>query len=122
MKFRVTSKSPEGEETKRVLEAASRFAVYEQVEKEGGVVVSVQEGSGTFLPAWTQMTIGTGINTDEKITFTKNLAAMIAAGLTLTRALSVIERQTKNKALKKIVMDLEGEVKKGSSFHETLAR
>jgi len=122
MKFCVTSKSPEGEEIKRVIDAPSRFAVYEQVEKEGGVVVSVQEGSGTMMPAWTQMTIGTGVKTDEKITFTKNLAAMIAAGLTLTRALSVIERQTKNKALKKIVMDLEEEVKKGSSFHEALAR
>jgi len=106
----------------RVVEAASRFAVYEQVEKEGLSIVDVQEGGGNKMPAWTQMTIGTGVKTDEKITFTKNLAAMISAGLPLTRALSVIDRQTKNKALKKIVMDLESEVKKGSSFHEALAR
>ncbi len=122
MKFRVTTKSPEGEETQRVMEAASRFAVYEQVEKEGGIVISVLEGSGSRLPAWTQMTIGTGVKTEEMITFTKNLAAMIGAGLTLTRALSVIERQSKNKALKKIVVDIETEVKKGSSFHEALER
>lgn len=121
MKFRVVSKSSQGQEEKRVMDAASRFAVYEQIEKEGGMVVSVLEGAGG-MPAWTQMTIGTGVKTDEKITFTKNLAAMIAAGLTLTRALSVIERQTKNKALKKIVTDLENEVKKGSAFHEALAR
>jgi len=122
MKFRVTVKSPEGEQSMRVVEAASRFAVYEQVEKEGLSIVDVQEGGGNKMPAWTQMTIGTGVKTDEKITFTKNLAAMISAGLPLTRALSVIDRQTKNKALKKIVMDLESEVKKGSSFHEALAR
>ncbi len=122
MKFRVTVKSPEGEQSARVVEAASRFAVYEQVEKEGLSIVDVKEGGGSNMPAWTQMTIGTGVKTDEKITFTKNLAAMISAGLPLTRALSVIDRQTKNKALKKIVMDLESEVKKGSSFHEALAR
>lgn len=123
MKFRVVAKSADGEETKRVVEAASRFAVYEQLEKENLAVVSVEEGGGGMaMPKWTQLTIGTGVKTEEKIQFTKNLAAMISAGLTLTRALSVIERQTKNKALKRIVLDLEGEVKKGSAFHEALAR
>lgn len=122
MKFTVVAKTAEGTEVKRVLEAPSRFAVYEQMEKEGALVVSVVQGGGSKLPAWTQMTIGTGVKMQEKITFTKNLAAMISAGLTLTRALSVIERQSTNKALKKIVVDLEGEVKKGASFHEALAR
>lgn len=122
MKFRVVAKTIEGEEVKRVVDAPSRFAVYEQMEKEGSTVLSVEEGGGSVLPKWTQVSFGTGVKTDEKITFTKNLAAMISAGLTLTRALSVIERQSKNKFLKKIVIDLEEEVKKGSSFHEALAR
>ncbi|HEY0979362.1 MAG TPA: type II secretion system F family protein, partial [Candidatus Paceibacterota bacterium] len=122
MKFTVVAKTAEGTEVKRVVDAPSRFAVYEQMEKEGALVVSVAQGGGSKLPAWTQITIGTGVKMQEKITFTKNLAAMISAGLTLTRALSVIERQSTNKALKKIVIDLEGEVKKGASFHEALAR
>ena len=121
MKFTVVAKNAEGE-LKRVIDAPSRFAVYEQMEKEGATVLSVEEGGGSSLPKWTQISFGTGIKTDEKITFTKNLAAMISAGLTLTRALSVIERQSKNKFMKKIVIDLEEEVKKGSSFHEALAR
>ncbi|HWH16528.1 MAG TPA: type II secretion system F family protein [Candidatus Paceibacterota bacterium] len=122
MKFRVVAKSLEGGEIKRVVDAPSRFAVYEQMEKEGATVLSVEEGGGAALPAWTQISFGSGIKTEEKITFTKNLAAMISAGLTLTRALSVIERQSKNKFMKKIVINLEEEVKKGSSFHEALAR
>ncbi len=121
MKFTVVAKNADGE-IKRVIEAPSRFAVYEQMEKEGATVLSVEEGGGSALPKWTQVSFGTGVKTEEKITFTKNLAAMISAGLTLTRALSVIERQSKNKFLKKIVIDLEEEVKKGSSFHEALAR
>ena len=35
MKFRVVAKSGDGEEIKRVVDAPSRFAVYEQMEKEG---------------------------------------------------------------------------------------
>ncbi len=121
MKFSVVAKNAEGE-IKRVIDAPSRFAVYEQMEKEGATVLSVEEGGGSALPKWTQISFGTGVKIEEKITFTKNLAAMISAGLTLTRALSVIERQSKNKFMKKIVIDLEEEVKKGSSFHEALAR
>jgi type IV pilus assembly protein PilC len=47
---------------------------------------------------------------------------MLAAGLTLSRALSVINRQSRNKFLKTIVADLEEEVKKGTSFHEALMK
>lgn len=121
MKFRVTLSGTQGEET-RIIEAESRFAVYDQIQKEGGTVISVKEGTGLYLPAWTQITFGTGVKTDEKITFTKNLAAMISAGLTLTRALSVLERQTKKPIFKKVVAGLEADVKKGSSFHEALAK
>lgn len=121
MTFTATVRSASGEESRRIVDAVSRMAAYEQMEREGLVVVSLVEGASR-LPAWTQITIGTGVKVEERITFTKNLAAMLSAGLTLTRALSVIERQTRNKVLKRIVADLETEVKKGSSFHEALAR
>jgi type IV pilus assembly protein PilC len=47
---------------------------------------------------------------------------MLGAGLTLSRALSVIQRQSPNKALKAVCADLEEEVKKGTSFHEALEK
>lgn len=121
MKFRVTAKTAEGTEVKRVVEAASRFGVYSELEKEGITVLSVEEGAGMSMPKWTEISIGSGVKMDEKITFTKNLAAMISAGLTLSRALSVIERQSTNKALKRIVVDLEDRVKKGDAFNSALA-
>ncbi|KND46923.1 MAG: general secretion pathway protein F [Parcubacteria bacterium C7867-004] len=121
MKFRVSAKTADGASEKRVIDAVSRFAVYEQLEKEGLTVVTVEEGGGASLPAWTRIQLGSGIKTDERITFTKNLAAMLSAGLPLPRALSVIDRQTRNKSLRKVVTDLEENVKKGTSFHEALA-
>ena len=50
----------------------------------------------------------------------KNLSAMLSAGLSLSRALSIIERQSGNKRLKKIVAELSESIKKGASFHEAL--
>ena len=120
MKFRVTIKKSDGTEEKQVLDAVSRFAVYSQIEKDGSKVISIEEGGGSTMPAWMNITIGSGIKTEERITFTKNLSAMLAAGLTLSRALNVIERQSSNKVLKKIVVDIEEKIRSGTSFHEAL--
>lgn len=109
-------------EEKRVVDAPSRFAVYAQVEKEGGMVVALSEGGGGLgIPAWMNPKLTSGVKAEERITFTKNLAAMLSAGLTLSRALSVVERQSSKKALKTIVQDLSERVKKGDAFHEALA-
>lgn len=121
-KFRVTVKKENGMEEKRVVDAPSRFAVYAQVEKEGGMVVALSEGGGGLgIPAWMNPKLTSGVKAEERITFTKNLAAMLSAGLTLSRALSVVERQSSKKALKTIVWDLSERVKKGDAFHEALA-
>ncbi len=124
MKYRVTVKREDGGEEVREIEAPSRFTVYGDIEKEGASVVAIEEGrgGGLALGALANISIGLGIKTEERITFTKNLAAMLAAGLTLSRALSVIQRQSRNRRLKAIVSELEEEVKKGTSFHEALEK
>jgi type IV pilus assembly protein PilC len=121
MKFKAVVKKSDGTEETRVVEADSRFAVYGIVEKEGETVVSLEEGAGFTMPKWTQITIGSGVKIEQRITFAKNLSAMLSAGLTLSRALSVIERQAVNKVLKKIVIDLQAKIRAGTSFHEALA-
>jgi type IV pilus assembly protein PilC len=123
MRFKVTLKRADGTEEERVMEAPTRFAIYEEVQKEGAVVADIKEKSGGFdITKLGSLQIGSGrVKTEERITFTKNLSAMLAAGLTLSRALSVIERQSTNPALRKVTLDLEEQVRKGAAFHEALA-
>lgn len=107
----------------RAVEAASRFEVYDHVRSEGGFVVSI---SPRYSWSWRELsrfnfTIGTGIRRIEVVRTAKNLAAMLSAGLSISRALSVIERQSGNKRLKAVAEGLAESVKKGSSFHEALA-
>ncbi len=105
----------------RVVEAESRFAVYELVQKEGGRVVAIKEASrGLRMPAWLNVSIGTGVKRIEIVRMAKNLSAMLSAGLSLARALSVIERQAGNKRLKTVVKGLSESIRKGSAFHEAL--
>ncbi|HFC10592.1 MAG TPA: type II secretion system F family protein [Candidatus Kaiserbacteria bacterium] len=121
MKFNVTVRNKDNSEDKRIMEATSRFAIYEQIEKEGATVVAIAEGSNLALPSWLNIKFGTGISADDVVLMTRNLGSMLHAGLTLSRSLSVVERQTRNKNLKAILTAVSFSVKKGSSFHEALS-
>jgi type IV pilus assembly protein PilC len=62
------------------------------------------------------------IKTQEKIIFARNLASMIEAGLSVTRALAVMEKQTKNKKLKTLLQDLSEDISKGQSLSESMKK
>jgi len=121
MKFRVTIKKPGAKDEDRIIEAASRFAVYDAVQKEGGTVAAIVEGGGFALPTKFNFVIGTGVKRQEIITVATNLSAMLSAGLALARALSVLERQSRNARLKEIITNIVATVTKGATFHEALA-
>ncbi|MCX6787939.1 MAG: type II secretion system F family protein [Candidatus Kaiserbacteria bacterium] len=123
MEFRITVRKEGTPNEVRVISAASRFDVYSQVRNEGGFVIELKELHGFSLGRFSRfnISIGTGIKRMEIVRTAKNLSAMLSAGLSLSRALSVIERQSGNKHLKEIVAGLSESVKKGSAFHEGLA-
>ncbi|NCO61835.1 type II secretion system F family protein, partial [Candidatus Kaiserbacteria bacterium] len=60
------------------------------------------------------------VKNDELVMMTRNLGSMLTAGLTVTRALSVIERQTKNLKLKNVVKQIGAKINKGDSFFVSL--
>jgi type IV pilus assembly protein PilC len=56
----------------------------------------------------------------EKVAFTKNLGAMLSAGLPLSRALEVLSRQSSSKPFQKIITGLGDEVRKGHTLSQSL--
>ncbi len=63
-----------------------------------------------------------GIKLTEKITFAKNLAAMVDAGLTVSRGIAIMEHQTSSKKFREVLSQLGGEVQRGTSFSQGLAK
>ena len=104
------------------VEATDRFEVYRHVRSEGGAIISVSSESQNnwSLSYWNAKM--TSVNEHDKIVFATNLAAMLSAGLTITRALSVAERQAKNPKLKSVILFVRGDIQKGGTFNEALAR
>ncbi|HEY4517628.1 MAG TPA: type II secretion system F family protein [Candidatus Paceibacterota bacterium] len=103
------------------VELADRFAVYAEVRKGGGSVLSITEvGKGLHVDTKKFISFLGGIKTSDKIVFARNLGAMIAAGLSLSRALAVLERQTKKRRLKEVLAALNESIKQGKSLHEAI--
>ncbi len=121
MKFRVDIQKKDGTKDQRIIDVSSRFAVYEQIEREGATVISIAKGTGFTMPAWLSMSFGRVASPDTLVIMIKNLSAMLHAGLTLSRALSVLERQARNKRFAEVISSISTEVKEGSAFHTALA-
>lgn len=100
------------------MEAQDRFAVYRKIRSEGGSVVFVNEVKKNSLFGGKFSNMFGSIKTIEKITFARNLGSMIEAGLSVTRALSVMEKQSKNKKLKAILSSLNENISKGQSLSD----
>jgi type IV pilus assembly protein PilC len=121
MKFRVTIKKEDGSEEKIIIDAETRFDVYKDVHAKGGMVTNITEVNALFDKFKSfNIIIGSGVKPAIVMHMAKNLAAMLSAGLPLSRALDVIERQSKN-YFKQVVHQLVTQVARGSAFHEALA-
>jgi type IV pilus assembly protein PilC len=114
----------DGQKVKERVTANDRYAVYEIARTNGHTVSSVMEPSrfslfGSFDMAEINAKLGR-VKGDELVMVTRNLGSMLDAGLTVTRALSVIERQTKNAKLKKVTKEVVSRINKGDQFFEAL--
>ncbi len=123
MKFKITATTKDGDTYQESVEAPDRFAVYRDIRVRGDRVIELEEKSFRNLFSLSTLLDSFGsISTDEKVVLTRNMAAMLEAGLTTSRALSVMERQSRNKRLKTIIGALIAEVKRGGTFSSALAK
>lgn len=106
-----------------IREAKDKFELAKLLHQEGITALSVEEEmvKGDRFALWWSKKFGR-VKLKEKIIFANNLAAMISAGLSLTRALSVIERQTKNKTLKAVVRSILEDVNRGQTLAHSIGR
>ncbi len=124
-KFTYKGQTTTGEKIEKTVEAEDRFAVYEIARKEGHTVATISEGKGfslnTFLNVEKINYFLSKVKDDELVMVTRNLGSMLTAGLALSRALSVIERQSNNPRLKGVLKSILARINKGDQFNEGLS-
>ena len=124
-KFTYTGEDSTGNPVTETVEAADRYAVYEIARQEGHTVASIDERSGFDFSALLNVEkieyYISRVSDDELVITTRNLSSMLVAGLPLSRALSVIERQSTNPRLKGVLASVRDRIEKGDQFNEALA-
>jgi len=125
-KFTYTGEDKNGTAVTQTVEADDRFTVYEIARIAGHSVSAIDQKSKLNLKRFLNIEkieyAISRVKDDELVMMTRNLGSMLVAGLPLMRALTVIERQSKNPRLKGVMKDILEHINKGEQFYQTLAR
>lgn len=122
-KFKYKVRELSGQESEGEMEAADRFAVAAGLRSDGKSVISVEDVKSGFSFNMDAINVFLSrVKTQHLIVFAHNLSAMMKAGLSLSRGLTILERQTKNPAFKKTIKTLIDEISRGSTLSAGMAK
>lgn len=111
-----------GLEIPGISEAKDKFELSKNLKAEGKILFSAEEIKESF---WNMDKINAKlarIELKDKIFFANNLSTMIQAGLPLSRALSIIQKQTKNLRMKEVLTNIIDNINKGMTLSDSLAK
>lgn len=122
MLFKYQAQLATGEIIEGEAEATDKFSLAAQLKKKNITVILAKEirPQRSHIRSYLEGVLGV-VHLSEKIIFMRSLGAMLQAGLSLSRALSVLGRQSKNKAFQKIINELERNIARGGSLHQAVS-
>lgn len=121
--YHYKARDKDGRDAEGNREAKDQYDLAHSLRAEGITPLFVSESSAArkkkaladYLPDFLQR-----VSLEEKLNFTRNTAVMIGAGVSLSKALEVMGRQTQNEKFKKVIADMGETIKRGKTFSEAL--
>ncbi|MCP4373455.1 MAG: type II secretion system F family protein, partial [Deltaproteobacteria bacterium] len=114
----------DGRTTKGSIEAESVEAANSLLSSKGLMVTNVKE-EASAMPGYTWQSLQeqlTPIKAPDLILFTKQFRTMIRAGVSMMQILQILQQQTENLKLKKILGKMQQDVNEGLSLHEAFKK
>jgi type IV pilus assembly protein PilC len=109
-----------GAPAKGEMEAGDKQAVAAQLRSKGLIVIDIEEqnpaSAGDILSRFRR------VKADDLVIATRQLATMVNSGMSLLRALYVIEEQTESDKLREIWIDVRKDVEAGLSLSDALGK
>jgi type IV pilus assembly protein PilC len=104
------------------IEGQSEQLVVAKLRELGYVPVSVVARGKSKLSADVKPSGNGKIGLHAIVIFSRQLATMVAAGLTLIRALTILADQTESKALSAVITEMRGDIERGLSFSQAISK
>lgn len=117
--FAYKALDPSGTTIEGEIEAADKVAVASQLRSRGLIVVDIDEqgaGQGDLLARFKK------VKADELTVMTRQFSTMVSSGMSMLRALYVLEEQQENDKLKEAISQVRKDVEAGLSLSDALGR
>jgi type IV pilus assembly protein PilC len=118
-KFTYAGRNTAGKQSGRITSASRREAIVRLKEK-GIRVMQLEEMPESIFTK--EITIGNPVNLREFVIFLRQFSTLIRAGISVVEATNVLAHQTSSKTLKRVLFDVEDELKKGNPLSEAAAK
>jgi type IV pilus assembly protein PilC len=109
-----------GSPTKGEIEAADKQTVASQLRSKGLIVIDIEErasaGAGDLLARFRR------VKADDLVIASRQLATMVQSGMSLLRALYVIEEQTESDKLREVWIEVRKDIEAGVALSDALKR
>ncbi|OGZ44650.1 MAG: hypothetical protein A2756_05565 [Candidatus Ryanbacteria bacterium RIFCSPHIGHO2_01_FULL_48_27] len=110
-----------GEETSGTKEAKDKRELASLLREEGYILVATDDTDRAKRRTEFNLPSFLGhVSIADKMMFARNLSVMLHAGLSLTKALDILAKQTTNKKFQSVINDLNQGITKGKTFAESL--
>ncbi|HEX4719935.1 MAG TPA: type II secretion system F family protein [Thermoleophilaceae bacterium] len=116
--FAYKALDPTGSTVQGEIEAEDKVAVASQLRSRGLIVVDIDEqsGSGDIFERFKK------VKADELTVMTRQFSTMVSSGMSMLRALYVLEDQQENPKLKDAISQVRKDVEAGLALSDALAR
>lgn len=114
----------EGKTVEGIMESATEQAVVDSLQEEGlSIVYVAYAGSDKASKVEIKSSFFSGsIKKKDIVIFSRQLAVMVTANLTLVQALRIVQDQLENKKLKLIITNIANDVESGERFSIAMAK
>ncbi len=120
--FQYVVRDQAGKEKKGVKEAESQGALVRMLREQGFTVKSIKQTKGAAGTAKKSAPPRGGVKLTELSVFCRQFSTMVDAGVSLVRCLSVLQEQSQNPKLRRIVADIQAEVEGGNTLSKAMAK
>lgn len=122
-KFEYSVRDAQGKIKKGTIEASSEAVVANRLREMKLAPISIDEVKTGGLKTEIKIPgFSDRIGLKDISVMARQLATMIAAGLSLLRALTILSEQTENQALGRVILDVRGDIEGGRSLSAALGR
>jgi type IV pilus assembly protein PilC len=120
MEFTYTAITKDGHKESASIQAPNLAAAGHLLKEQGLLPTSIEEqGKAASKDLFKNIAF---VSLAEKINFIQNLSVMLKAGISISRCLQILVKQTKNKKFQAILTDVYNQVEEGKSLSEALEK